>query len=354
MKKLSLALLFVLCISLLAGCMGTPVIYHNNCTCPTGGITGSTPPAISGGEGSLKTGLAIVTDISGSKDAGEKDGEAKYDVTMAAVLVDDAGVIQACIIDGISTSVKFGADGDVTSDLTAPVQTKNELGDKYGMVQFGQAKAEWNKQAETFCQYVVGKTVAEVKGIAVNEGGKPADADLSASVTIAIGGFQALIEKAVANARHLGAKAGDTLKLGTIASLECVTTGFGTQYNTATLNADVTALTMLGETITSCTIDSVQAKVNFDDSGKITSDLSVAPQTKNELGDKYGMVQYGQAKFEWNVQAANFAKYVTGKTVAQVKGIAVNEGTKPTDADLSASVTIAVGGFQALIEKAAK
>jgi hypothetical protein len=35
-----------------------------------------------------------------------------------------------------------------------------------------------------------------------------------------------------------------------------------------------------------------------------------------------------------------------------VAGIAVNEGTKPTDADLSAGVTIAIGGFQALIAKA--
>ena len=33
---------------------------------------------------------------------------------------------------------------------------------------------------------------------------------------------------------------------------------------------------------------------------------------------------------------------------------AVDEGTKPTDADLATSVTIAIGGFQALIAKAAK
>jgi hypothetical protein len=35
-----------------------------------------------------------------------------------------------------------------------------------------------------------------------------------------------------------------------------------------------------------------------------------------------------------------------------VAGIAVNEGTKPTGADLATSVTIAIGGFQALIAKA--
>ena len=59
------------------------------------------------------------------------------------------------------------------------------------------------------------------------------------------------------------------------------------------------------------------------------------------------------AKFEWNEQAANFAKYAKGKTVNQIANIAVTEG-KPSDADLSATVTIKIGGFQALIKKAMK
>ena len=63
------------------------------------------------------------------------------------------------------------------------------------------------------------------------------------------------------------------------------------------------------------------------------------------------MVSWGGAKYEWNVQAANFAAFVTGKTAQQVADIAVSEG-KPSDADLSSSVTIAIGGFQALIAKA--
>ncbi len=351
MKKILLLATVVLCLSLLAGCMGTPVIY-NNCTCPTAGGTAN-PPATSGGEGALKTGLAIVTDISGSQDAGEKDGEAKYDVTMLAILMDDAGIIRACAIDGVSTSVKFNAAGTITTDLTKAPQTKNELGDAYNMVQYGGAKAEWYKQAEAFCHYVIGKTVEEVKGIAVTEGGKPADSDLSASVTIAIGGFQTLIENAAANAKHLGAQAGDTLKMAATCGISG-SVNAGEKDGTAQLDVDVTAVTMKGETITSCTIDSVQAKVSFDTDGKIKTDLSIAPQTKTELGDRYGMVAWGGAKAEWYQQVEAFCRYVTGKTLAQVKGIAVNEGTKPTDGDLSASVTIAIGGFQALIEKAAK
>ncbi len=64
------------------------------------------------------------------------------------------------------------------------------------------------------------------------------------------------------------------------------------------------------------------------------------------------MKAYAGSQYEWNEQAANFAAYVTGKTAADVSGIAVTEG-KPADADLAAGVTIAIGGFQALIAKAA-
>jgi len=110
---------------------------------------------------------------------------------------------------------------------------------------------------------------------------------------------------------------------------------------------------MNGEVITSCHIDSLQAKVAFDASGAVTADLSAPFQTKNQLGEAYGMKAYAGSKYEWNEQAAAFADYVEGKTAAEVAGIAVSEG-KPADADLSSTVTIAIGGFQSLIAKAAQ
>ena len=92
--------------------------------------------------------------------------------------------------------------------------------------------------------------------------------------------------------------------------------------------------------------------MNFDAAGVITTDLSAPMQTKNELGENYGMVAWAGAIAEWDEQAASFAAYATGKTAAEVAGIAVNEKTAPTEADLATSVTIAIGGFQALIAKA--
>ena len=76
-------------------------------------------------------------------------------------------------------------------------------------------------------------------------------------------------------------------------------------------------------------------------------------KTKNELGADYGMVAWAGAIAEWNEQAASFAQYITGMTADEVSGIAITETTKPADgSDLASSVTIAIGGFQALIAKA--
>ncbi len=355
MKKLALLLSILLCISALAGCAGTPVIYHYDCDCPsenTGSEDTTAPPAA----GELKTGLVITTAVNESSDAGkEKQGEAKYDATMVAVLVDNNGIIHDCIIDGIATSVKFDKEGKLVTDIKSEVKTKNELGKDYGMVAYGGAKAEWNVQAAALAKFAVGKTVEELKKGAVDETGKaPAGSDLASSATIYLGGYVSAIEKAVASAKNLGAKSGDTLKMATTASVGSSLAATADKEGTAQLDATVTAITLKDKVITSCHIDSVQAKVSFSSEGKISTDIKAAVKTKNELGKDYGMVAFGGAKAEWDAQAASFAKYVTGKTPDEVAGISVNEKTAPTEADLKSSVTIAIGDFMALIAKAAK
>ena len=366
MKKLSLFLVMVLLVLSLTGCAGTPVIYQTNCTCPTAAPAteapaatevpvAETPAEAPAAEGAVKTGLYIGASAAESKSAtAEANGEAKYDVTVVAVAVDDAGVIQSCIIDSIPASVTFDAAGAITSDTAAAVQTKNELGEAYGMKAYAGSKYEWNEQAAALADYAVGKTVEELKNGAVDESGKAKDADLASTATIYIGGYVAGIEAAVANAQHYGAQAGDELRMSIIPSVADSTAATAETAGNAQLNADVTVLTMNGETITSCHIDSLQAKVAFDAAGAITSDVSAAFQTKNQLGEAYGMKAYADSKYEWNEQAAAFAQYVAGKTAADVAGIAVNEKTAPSDADLASTVTIAVGGFQALIAKAAQ
>ena len=346
-KYISLLTALLLTVALLTGCMGTPVVVQD-CTCPTEG--GATPdrPSVPVTEGSVKTGLAVIT-------TGATDDEAvKLDSTLVAVTVDDKGVINSCIIDSIPATVNVDATGTITSDIAAPVSTKNELGADYGMVAWGGAIAEWDAQVAALASYAVGKTVTELKLGAIDETGKaPAGSDLASSATIYLGGFVSAIEAAVNNAQHLGANGSDELRLVTLNKLSSSTNATAEEPGLIQLDADVAVVTAKDGVITSCIIDSVQAKVNFDTTGTVTTDLSLEFPSKNELGESYGMVAWGGAIAEWNVQAASFAAYVTGKTADEVAGIAINEATKPADGtDLSSSVTISIGGFQALIAKA--
>ena len=358
MKKYLCALTALLMvISLLTGCMGTPVVV-NDCTCPSEGGTNPTEPTTNPapvGEGAVKTGLAVITTATDSTSAtAEAAGAVKLDSTVVAVTVDDEGVITSCIIDSIPATVNVDATGTITSDITADVPTKNELGADYGMVAWGGAIAEWDAQVAALCNFAVGKTVEELKTGAIDETGKaPAGSDLASSATIYLGGFVSGIEQAVNNAKHLGADAEDELRLVTLNKLSSSTNATAEAEGCVQLDGDIAAVTSKDGVITSCIIDSVQAKIAFDTTGTITSDLTAEIPSKNELGENYGMVAWGNAIAEWNVQAASFASYVTGKTADEVAGIAINEATKPADgSDLASSVTISIGGFQALIAKA--
>ena len=356
MNKLSATILsLTACLGLLAGCGSTAVVAVPAPT-PSAApdIPTSTPaPAGTSGE-AVKTGLSLITSVGSSASASaERDGLAQADITLVAVTVGDDGVIDDCVIDAIQSKVNFDANGQLLSDLTAPVASKNERGDDYGMRVASSIGREWNEQAQALADYVVGKTIDQVTGIALTEDGKASDADLTASVTMSIGGYLDGIQQAAASAQHLGASRGDRLVLTSTTSLSDSKDASAEEAGLAQAYATVGALTMNGDTITSMVIDAVQANVNFDTSGQITTDLTASQASKNQLGDGYGMRTARSIGREWYEQAAGFAAYVTGKTPAEVSGIAVTEDGKPSDADLAASVTISIGAFQTLVDKAA-
>ena len=370
-KTLALILTIAMAVALFTGCTGTTVVI-GECTCPCVTEEPTVAPETTPAEPSvapeeptegapaatsaLKTGLSVSTSVKDTVSAtAEANGAAKYDVTLAAVTVDDNGVIQSCVIDSIPATVEFDTTGAIVTDLTAPVSTKNELGENYGMVAWGGAIAEWDAQVKAVADYAVGKTVEELKNgdIDMTTGKAKDGTDLQSSATIYLAGYVYAIEAAVNNAQHLGAQAGDELVLATMPKLSGSTPATAEAAGNAQLDADITVLTRNGDVITSCYIDSLQAKIAFDTTGTATTDLTAPVQTKNELGENYGMVAWGGAIAEWNEQAAAFASYITGKTAADVAGIAITETTKPADgSDLASSVTISIGGFQALIAKA--
>ena len=303
----------------------------------------------------VKTGLAVQGSLSSSKPAADgEDGLAQADINIAAVTVNGDGVIESCVIDAVQIKMNFDAAGSITTDLTAPVLSKVERGDEYGMATASAIGKEWYQQAQALADYVEGKTLEEVLGIAVDESTKPTDADLASSVTISIGSYLDMIGMAYNNAVHLGAQSGDELSIAQETSIGDSTSATADALGAMSGTVNVSAVTTNGGVITSCVIDAIQPKVEFDTTGAITTDLTGSVSSKNTLGADYGMGKASAIGKEWNEQAAAFAAYTVGKTADAVTGIAVSETGGAADADLAASCSISIGGFQSVVAKAAK
>lgn len=363
MKKVaSLLLSSVLVVSLLAGCGSNKTTQEpakdqattTEDTKTTDTKEEETKTDSEAATGGAKTGIAITTSLSKSTSAtADAEGLAQTDSLVAAVLVDADGKILDCKIDSAQTKINFSKEGKITTDLKLEAKSKQELGADYGMSKASGIGKEWNEQANAFAAYVIGKTVDEVKGIAVNEEGVASDADLASSVTIHIGDFIATVESAVKNAKDLGASNTDKLGLGVNTTIDKSTDATAEAEGLAQAYSFYSATTTAADgKITSCAIDSTQGNVNFDVAGTVSTDITAAVESKQVLKENYGMKKASAIGKEWYEQADAFAAYVTGKTVDEVKGIAVSDDGIAADADLVSSVTVHIAPFISIVEKA--
>ena len=343
-KLLAFLLTLAMVTGMLSGCAGVPVAIE--------GPHGNVKEEVAAVDGeAVKTGLYVSASLSAENAAAEANGTTTTDISIIAVTVNDSGVIESCAIDAIQGKVAFDAKGQIVSEL-GEVLSKNELGENYGMKAFSPIGKEWNEQAAYIADYAVGKTVDELKKTAIDEAGMVKDADLASGATIYMGSFIWGIEAAVNNAAHLGAVKGDQLVLTAISNNAGSTSASADAAGTANVTSNIAAMTFQGDKITSAIFDAVQSKAEFGTDGAVLTEAG-AVASKNQLGENYGLKAYSPIGKEWNEQVAAFAEYVTGKTAAEVAGIALTETTAPAGADLKSSVTIAVGDFMSLVEKAA-
>lgn len=166
-------------------------------SCYTGGPVDKLPDVAV--EGDLNTGLAIAGTVGGTSAADGENGKAKGTFNMAAVLVDQDGVIVDCKLDVLQTELPFTADGQLAFDGTLELPTKNELGEGYNMKEYSGIGKEWFEQADAFCAFMRGKTIDQVSGAVTD--GYATDADLKAGCTINMYGFLGAAAKADANAQ---------------------------------------------------------------------------------------------------------------------------------------------------------
>ncbi|NBK92550.1 hypothetical protein D5278_11305 [bacterium 1XD21-13] len=222
MKKQALLLTAVLTAAVLSGCSTTDNNENGNQNNHTTGTvmenvapnhgnaqqnTGGNQNTTTGNDGnetadsSLQMGLGIVSRLKRAQNAGDTDGSAEINTTVAAVTIDLEGRIVDCSIDKVENKLSVSNTGSIGSPANTEYSTTKELGDSYGMRGASTIGKEWYEQVEAFEQYVIGKTIEEVNGIKTDNQGYAQENDLNSSVTISISDFQAAINKAVENAQ---------------------------------------------------------------------------------------------------------------------------------------------------------
>lgn len=146
--------------------------------------------------------LGIETTIGGSHDVGANErtpdaGKVEAYSFYSVLSVDAAGKITSAILDASQGTVAFDASGKITSDLEAAQASKNELGDDYNMKGNSGIGKEWNEQAAFFAESLKGKTVSDVNGIALDDGGHVTDADLLSGVTVHVNEMISVVNNAL-------------------------------------------------------------------------------------------------------------------------------------------------------------
>ncbi len=134
--------------------------------------------AVFSANGDLKLGLAIRASVSPEGD----DAAFVHDVSAVAVC---EGVSVGAVIDSAESSMTIN-DGKAESFIFGG--TKLELGDKYGMVEHGGAKAEWYKQAKDYADTSIGKEPDKLSSLPVeNVSGCTIDLDPLKAVLVRAG-----------------------------------------------------------------------------------------------------------------------------------------------------------------------
>ncbi len=298
----------------------------------------------------LNLGLGIVAYIDNINNAeGTKNGQGEAASTAAAVLLDKDGKIVKCTIDSLDFNLGFNSKGECVA--INEFKTKHDMGADYNMVAYGGAKKEWFEQVDAFEKVVTGKTIDEVKALIATEG-KGNDDVVNAGCTIIIADFVSAIEKAVKNAKASEAVKDDALNIG-ITATQTATDAKDKVVGTNEVEVTVCAIASKDGKAVAAATDSFQSKLTFDSKGIATVTGKTAVSTKIELGDNYGMVEYGGAKSEWYQQAAEFDKLLIGKNADEIGALSTNEGKGNEDV-INAGCTVYVSDMVKAAQKAAK
>jgi uncharacterized protein YuzE len=378
-KSLSILVALSLSIGVLAGCSAkteTPKTEPTKETTTEPAKETTTEPAkeTPAAEDSaiVKMGIGNLTSIKKSKDLGT-DAEGKevlplgqVDTVIVAAAFDKDGKIVKVTIDNAQTKVEFNKDLTLKSDPKAEYKTKLELKDEYGMLKASGIKKEWYQQADALGQWMIGKTVEEVKAMKTKQKDEehpavPDIAELTSSVTISVQDYVGALEEAYKNAVEV--KGAVKLGLGHNIAIG-KSKGLGKDADGKEVLPLAQVDTVMAATafdkdgkVAGIIIDNAQTKIEFDKTGKVTTDRKGEFKTKVELKEGYGMIKASTIKKEWFEQADALGKWMVGKSVDEIKGMKVKAKDEahpavPDVAELTSSVTISVEHYIAAAAEA--
>ena len=280
----------------------------------------------------------------------------QINATLATVVLDKDGKIVAVKLDAIQNKFELGDSVEFTE-----LRTKKELGDEYGMAgkvdnNGDGVMLEWFEQVAALEEYLIGKTLEEVKAIETHEVNShfiaKDEALLSAGCTIQITDFIAAVVKACEDEFAVSFETAGDIALG-LAANNANDGSIGDDFEaTIKMNIDFAATVVVDGKIVAALNDATQPKVVIEDGVVLSADVgkndaegnSLGLKTKRELKEGYGMA--GKA----------FSEYVVGKTAAEVAGLEttlVNGHYISTDeALLNAGCTIQITGIQSVVAEA--
>ena len=93
----------------------------------------------------------------------DTNGSVSADVYFAAASIDAENKIGGAAIDTVTLSFSFNASGHL--DKPSTPTTKRELGYGYNMKPFSPIGLEWFEQVEYFCEFLRGKTAADLEAV---------------------------------------------------------------------------------------------------------------------------------------------------------------------------------------------
>ena len=274
----------------------------------------------------VKTGLATVNTLAVSDDA------LTAKTVAAAVAMGKDGKITACRVDEIETDAKL-KDGKITREKD--MRSKYAQGDDYGLATSAPLSKEWYKQIDALCDYVVGKTAAEVAEIPLDNG-VTTDETLRSRCELTITPFIEVIGKACDLATERGAQAGDALSL----SLTATDSTDGSDKAVQTdVHVAAVALNSRG-VVTDCLVDVASRKVEVTDGA--FSGMTGAYRSKKDQRTGMDDTSATEEDAEWGASAKAFEEYVIGKTARQVKATPLTDGKPAMDTELAKTCTVRV------------